>query len=224
MVNCVHEGRALTPRRRHAQTVAGTFSGRELAEQKNVLRRQAYDARNAQENKDEVSRLAIERFLQLPEYQAAQTVMWYIDCRSELRTRQHLPEAIQSGKRIVVPYCTTDARGHNKLGLWLLEDMNELVLGKWKILEPPQERWEEPGKVVLPKELDMVMVPGVGFDRQGARMGNGQGYYDRLLQQVRPDCSLVAVCYECQLFDRLVIGPYDVPMHKIVTEAAVYPE
>lgn len=199
-----------------------TLSGREIAEQKNLLRRQAYDARNAQENKDDVSRLAIERFLQLPEYQAAKTALWYIDCRSELRTRHHLPAALASGKRIAVPFCTTDAKGHNHLGLWLLEDMSELVVGKWKILEPPQDRWYDPGKVVKPEELDIVMVPGVGFDRHGGRLGNGQGYYDRLLNRLRPDCSLVAVCYECQLFERLVIGPYDVPMHKIVTESAVY--
>jgi len=204
--------------------MAGTSSAQDLAEQKNVWRRQAYDARNAQLDKDEVSRLAIERFLALPEYQAAQTVMWYIDCRSELRTRHHLPAAIASGKRIVVPFCTTDEQGQNKLGLWLLESMDELVIGKWKILEPPQDRWYDPAKVVQPHELDLVMVPGVGFDRHGARMGNGQGYYDRLLQQVRPECSLVALCYECQLFDQLPVGPYDVPMHKIVTEAAVYPE
>jgi 5-formyltetrahydrofolate cyclo-ligase len=158
----------------------------------------------------------------LPEYQAAQTAMWYIDCRSELRTRHDLPLALDSGKRIVVPYCTVDGHGENKLGLWLLESFDELVVGKWKILEPPRERWDDAAKTVQPEELDIVMVPGVGFDRQGARMGNGQGYYDRLLQQVRSDCSLIGVCYESQLFDELVMGPHDVAMHKIVTEAAVY--
>jgi 5-formyltetrahydrofolate cyclo-ligase len=53
-------------------------------------------------------------------------------------------------------------------------------------------------------------------------MGNGQGYYDRLLRQVRPDCPLVAVCYESQLFDDLIVAPHDVFMDKVVTELAVY--
>src|SRR5262245_5842642 len=110
------------------------------------MRRAAYDARNAQADKDQVSQLAVERLTQLPEYKAAGTVLWYVDCRSELRTRQVLPAALASGKRIVVPYCTVDDTGANKLGLWLLEDMNELVVGKWTILEPPRERWGEPGK------------------------------------------------------------------------------
>src|SRR5262245_59931196 len=147
---------------------------------KGVLRRAAYDARNAQSDKDAASEIAISRLLELPEYQRAGTVLWYVDCRSELRTRQALPEALASGKRIAVPYCTVDEAGANKLGLWLLEGMEELIVGKWKILEPPRERWGEAGKEVPPEEIDFAIIPGVGFSRKGARMGNGQGYYDRL--------------------------------------------
>lgn len=194
----------------------------ELLEQKNVLRRRAYDARNAQSDKDEVSRRALARLFELPEYQQVATVMWYLDCRSELRTRTALPEALASDKTIVVPYCTVDDDGANKLGLWRLERMDELVIGKWKILEPPKDQWGNPDKEVSPDRLDLVLVPGVAFDRDGGRMGNGQGYYDRLLAQVRPDCQLVALCYESQLFDDLVVGPHDVFMDKVVTEAAVY--
>jgi 5-formyltetrahydrofolate cyclo-ligase len=194
----------------------------ERVDPKAAMRRAAYDARNAQADKDRVSELAIARFLDLPEYQRAATAMWYIDCRSELRTRQALPAALGSGKRIVVPYCTVDEHGANKLGLWLLESMDELIVGKWKILEPARERWGEPGKEVPVAELDIVMVPGVGFSRDGGRMGNGQGYYDRLLTNVRADCPLVGLCYESQLFDDLVVSPHDVFMDRVVTENAVY--
>lgn len=191
-------------------------------EAKNAMRRLAYDARNAQPEKDAVSKSAVAMLMQLPEYTSAKTVMWYLDCRSELRTLHALPTALASDKRIVVPYCTVDEFGANKLGLWWLQSMEELIVGKWKILEPPRERWGENGKEVEPEELDLVIVPGVGFSRDGGRMGNGQGYYDRLLARVRPDCPLIALCYECQLFDDLVVGPHDVFMDKVVTERAVY--
>jgi 5-formyltetrahydrofolate cyclo-ligase len=187
------------------------------------MRRAAYDARNCQPDKDRVSQIAVATLLQLPEYQAAPTVLWYLDCRSELRTRHVLPEALASGKRIIVPYCTVDDAGANKLGLWWLQNMDELIIGKWKILEPPRERWGEPGKELQPVQLDLVVVPGVAFSRNGGRMGNGQGYYDRLLDRVRPDCQLIGLCYECQLFDDLVVGPHDVFMDKVVTERAIYP-
>jgi 5-formyltetrahydrofolate cyclo-ligase len=194
-----------------------------LGERKAKLRRQAYDARNAQPDKDNVSRKIIERFVALPEYAAAGTTMWYLDVRSEVRTRQHLADALNSAKRIVVPYCTVDDRGANKLGLWHLASMDELIVGKWSILEPPRDRWGDPRKEVDPRELDLVMVPGVAFTRDGARMGNGQGYYDRLLDQVRPDAPLIALAYECQLFPELAVSPHDVYMDKVITETAVYP-
>src|SRR3954469_4042064 len=189
---------------------------------KESMRRAAYDARNAQTDKERVSQLAVSLLMQLPEYRAAQTVLWYLDCRSELRTRHALPEALASGKRVVIPYCTVNERGENKLGLWWLQALDELVVGKWKILEPPRERWGDPERQMRPEQMDLVVVPGVGFGRDGARMGNGQGYYDRLLESVRPDCPLVGLCYESQLFDNLIVSPHDVFMDKIVTERAVY--
>jgi 5-formyltetrahydrofolate cyclo-ligase len=191
-------------------------------EAKGIMRRAAYDARNAQKNKDRTSEIAVATLVQLPEYRAANSALWYLDCRSELRTRHALPDALASGKKIVVPYCTVDDFGANKLGLWWLESLDELVVGKWKILEPPRERWGEPGKEFPPEQLDIVIVPGVAFSRRGGRMGNGQGYYDRLLHRVRPDCALVGLCFEGQLFDDLIVGPHDVFMDKIVTEKATY--
>lgn len=193
-----------------------------LIERKARMRRLAYDARDAQPDKDGVSKAIVERAMALPEYEAARTVMWYLDARSEVRTRHHLPEALGSDKKIVVPYCTADEKGANKLGLWYLTNMDELVAGTWKIFEPPRERWGEAGKEADPGDLDLVMVPGVAFARDGSRMGNGRGYYDRLLGGVRPDAQLIALAYECQIFQDLPVSPHDVYMDKVVTETAVY--
>ena len=193
-----------------------------LVERKAKLRREAYDARNAQANKDDVSKAIVERFISLREYAAASTAMWYLDVRSEVRTRDQLADALRSGKKIVVPYCTVDDSGANKLGLWHLTSTDELVVGTWSILEPPRERWGDPRKEVDPRELDLVMVPGVAFTRDGARMGNGKGYYDRLLDRVRPEAPLIALAYECQLFTDLPVSPHDVYMDKVITEKAVY--
>ena len=118
------------------------------ADTKSAMRRAAYDARAAQPEKEAASEAAATALMQLAEYQRANTVLWYLDCRSELRTQHALPAALASGKRMIVPYCTVDDFGANKLGLWWLQSMDELVVGKWKILEPPRERWGEAGKEV----------------------------------------------------------------------------
>ncbi len=192
-------------------------------ERKRTMRREAYDRRNTQGDKDKISEAAVARFMALPEYQASKVAMWYIDCRSETRTKPALLAEVAKGdKKIIVPYCTENENGDNKLGLWHMRSLEEMVVGKWNILEPPRELWGDSEREVEAEELDLILVPGVGFDRQGHRMGNGQGYYDRLLEKVRVDCSLVALCYESQLFDDIPVAPHDVLMDKVVTETAVY--
>lgn len=184
---------------------------------KQSLREQAHANRRAQENKEALSRQICEKFAALPEYAAARTVMLYVDVRTEVRTRQFLPVALTHGKRIVVPYCI-----EGQLELFHLENMDELSIGMYKILEPKSELRALPTKRVEPEDIDLVMVPGVAFDRGGARMGHGMGYYDKLLERVRPDAPLVALAFECQLFAEIPTAPHDVFMDKILTETAVY--
>jgi len=189
----------------------------DLQERKKQIREQSHAARNALPDKDELSQAICEKFVALPEYAAAKTVMYYVDVRSEVRTRNYLATALTHGKRIVVPYCVD-----GELELFHLENMDELAIGAYKILEPKAELRALESKRVRPQDLDLIMVPGVAFDRRGARMGHGFGYYDKLLEHSRMDCPLVALAFECQLFAEVPTMPHDIFMDKIITEAAVY--
>src|SRR5437879_13915118 len=92
----------------------------------------------------------------------------------------------------------------------------------YRILEPRPQLGHLSPKQVTPQELDLVMVPGVAFDRRGGRMGHGKGYYDKLLQHARPETPLAALAFECQLFPEIPVAPHDIFMDKVITEAAVY--
>ncbi len=188
-----------------------------VQERKNELRKLAHANRNAQENKDELSRRIVGAFMALPQYATASTVMFYIDVRSEVRTRNDLELALQSGKAIVVPWCNADG----ELELFLLESMDELELGMYRILEPKQELRLLPEKQVNVESLDLIMVPGVGFDTRGGRMGHGKGYYDKLLEHARPDTALVALAFECQVFEEIPVAEHDIFMDLIITEDRV---
>ncbi|NOQ65336.1 MAG: 5-formyltetrahydrofolate cyclo-ligase [Methyloprofundus sp.] len=190
---------------------------------KPTQRRLSYDARNAQLNKIELSQKINQSLLQTSEYQQAKTVLWYLHCRSEVMTYQTvLSELAKQDKRIVIPYCTKDTQGNNQLGLWHLEDLSELVAGTWNILEPPKARWGEGTKEVSPNDIDCVVVPGVAFDKQGGRLGNGAGYYDRLFSQLSHDCTLLALCFNSQLLEQVFMQQYDVYMHQVITETRRY--
>jgi 5-formyltetrahydrofolate cyclo-ligase len=182
---------------------------------KTFIRDLARKRRVDQKNKPELSQRIVAKFTALPAHAAAKTVLWYVDAGSEVRTRQALPEALSTGKRIVVPWCIVET---NELELFLLEDMTELIAGAYNILEPKPELRTLPAKKVNPTELDLVMVPGTAFDLRGGRMGQGKGYYDRLLASARPDAPLVALAFDCQIFDDIPVAAHDVFMDLVLTE------
>ena len=189
---------------------------------KNTVRIEAYEKRNKQSDKDALSQRICQKVIEQPSYQCAKTVMWYVGCRSEVRTQTIIKQELSQGRRIVVPYCTQDAHGQNQLGLWQLSDFSELISGRWGILEPPESRWHESGKQVAIEELELIIVPGVGFDRRGGRLGNGQGYYDNFLQQVSAATRVQGVCFESQLFDFIPMEETDVAMDFVFTQSAIY--
>ncbi len=189
----------------------------DLFERKTAIRKQAHENRRQQPEKDAVSERIVRRFMDLAEYEKAGTVMFYVDVRDEVRTRHALPEALASGKRIVVPYCL-----NGELELFWLENMDELELGMYRILEPRVELRDVAAKRLTPTDLDLVMVPGVAFDRNGGRTGHGKGYYDKLLQHARKDAPLIALSFECQLFEEIPAESHDIFMGKVVTEDSVY--
>jgi 5-formyltetrahydrofolate cyclo-ligase len=189
----------------------------QLNERKNEIRKAAHAARREQADKDGTSKRITDRVMQMPEYQAAKCVMWYVDVRDEARTRHALPDALAGGKRIVIPYCVD-----GELELFHIESMDELETGMYKILEPRADLREVAEKRVDVSELDLVIVPGVGFDARGGRTGHGKGYYDKLLENAKPETPLVALSFECQMFDEIPMQSHDIFMDKVVTEEKVY--
>lgn len=189
----------------------------QLSQRKTEIRTAAHEARRNQPDKENVSQQITDRVLALPEYQSADCVMWYIDVRAEARTRHALPAALESGKRIVIPYCVD-----GELELFHLESMEELETGMYKILEPREDLRSVAAKRVDVSELDLILVPGVAFDARGGRTGHGKGYYDKLLENAKPETPLIALAFECQMFDEIPMQDHDIFMDKVVTETNVY--
>ena len=80
---------------------------------------------------------------------------------------------------------------------------------------PEQSEW------VQPEDLATVLVPCVGFDKCGRRLGHGAGYYDRFLARC-PDVPRILVAFSAQELPEVAVGPYDLPIHAIVTEEGIW--
>ena len=74
---------------------------------------------------------------------------------------------------------------------------------------------------VEPDWPDVVVVPGLAFTAAGDRLGQGGGWYDRFLSEVRPDCTSIGVCFAEQIVDTLPVEAHDVVMDHVVTDRGV---
>jgi 5-formyltetrahydrofolate cyclo-ligase len=184
---------------------------------KRQLRIEAAARRAKQPDAERMSRAILDRVVTLPEYTRARTIMLYLDIRDEVRTRWFVPTAWSKGKQVVVPYCNP-----TELGLFRLDSFDELAASRFGVLEPTAEWRARTERAVEPREIDLVIAPGLAFDRQGGRLGYGKGYYDRFLEQTRTDALRLGVCFDCQLVPEVPLLPHDVRLDIIVTESAVF--
>ncbi len=91
-------------------------------------------------------------------------------------------------------------------------------------LEPHRYGYLQPVKdapVINPKVIDIVLVPGLAFDKKGNRLGYGMGFYDRLLEQLRPNCLKVAITCDALFVEDLPAEAHDVPMTHVATESGI---
>ena len=117
---------------------------------------------------------------------------------------------MENKKTIVVPVVEKDKRS---LILSKLEGWNDLEVGSYNILEPKKDRINE----IDIDNIDLIIVPGVGFDMNGNRIGHGKGYYDNLLKNSKRATS-IGLSFECQIIENIPTGKYDIPINIILTE------
>ena len=184
---------------------------------KKQLRKEIIAARMAQSNQEvaEKSARIIKQLGELPEFQSAGLIMFYLDFRKEVATGDLIAKCLQDGKRVVVPI--TDTKNIRLIPSEIIDYPGDLTSGTWGILEPKPECV----RPVEPTEIDFVVVPGVSFDTVGNRLGYGGGFYDRFLRLLRPEASFAALAFELQIRDDVYPEAHDYPMRYVVTENRV---
>lgn len=184
---------------------------------KERLRTRGLAARRNLPDHDDLSRRVIERLTSLPEYQAATRLGIYVGTRFEVQTLPLVQSAWAAGKRTAVPCCVGD-----ELALYWIEDPGELAPRTLGILEPTTDIRAMDERRADVASLELIIVPGVVFDRSGGRIGRGKGYYDRLLRTAAADTLIVALAFECQLVTHVPMLNHDVFMGTVLTETATF--
>ena len=163
----------------------------------------------------ERSRAITERARALPEIRDAQTihVYWPQVREREVDTRPLIEGMRAAGTQIVLPVVVAFTRAvtpEARLEHRRLEDPSALRPNRWGLREPTA------GKRVPPEALDAVIVPVLGADRRGHRIGHGFGYYDEFLHGL--DVPTIGLVYDACVIDAVPAAPHDVPVRILVTE------
>jgi len=175
-------------------------------EMRRILRLMDEDARRS------ASAAAQERLMQRPEFRKAKRIALYCHRPEETATDRLIAACRTEGRILFVP-AWQEKEARYSFSLW--DPGDPLVMGPLTILQPAHLTW------VLAKTMDLIVVPGLAFDRWGGRLGRGKGFYDRLLAEADGVCK-VGFCFRWQICDRIRMEPHDVRVDWVVTDEAVH--
>ncbi|MGL5868870.1 5-formyltetrahydrofolate cyclo-ligase [Clostridium chrysemydis] len=146
--------------------------------------------------------------ISLNSYKRAKKVFIYIGFGSEINTKSLIKIMLREGKEVFVPKVLEEEMIALKI-----TSLNNLIESKFKILEPIGEKSDIDGE-----EFDLIIMPGVAFDRSGNRIGYGKGYYDKYLKDIKSDIKKIALAYELQLIEEIETEEHDLKVDSIITE------
>ena len=209
---------------------------------KNEIRKEILNIRNNlnAEIAEQKSRIIIDKIKYTEEYKNSKSIMVYMDFKNEVSTKAFITEALAEGKKVIIPYTNTE-----KIQIIPVEinSLDDLVLCKFGYLEPKKEALNNPYDI---EKIELIIVPGVAFDKRKNRIGFGKGYYDKFLRNRNAyeknstenlnakeinEAALVketilakafALAYEFQVFEEIPAEEHDIKMDKIFTEENIY--
>lgn len=177
---------------------------------KNLLKESMLEKRDSMPN-DEIAEKSAQiksRLFGLEQYKKSKTIMFFVSFGSEISTHGMIKEALRN-KSVIVPKVA-----HHEIEPSVIIGFDNLVPGKFGILEPIETM------NIANKNIDIVLVPGIVFDKEGHRIGYGYGFYDKFLAKV-PKAVKIGLCFDFQFVDKIPRETHDVSVDFIVTEKRV---
>ena len=168
------------------------------------LQKQSYVIR------DKRSKKINEKLLFSDEFKNSEVIMTYVSLKTEVDTYGFIKEALKKGKKIVVPYLEPDSRDLYITELTTFKDLEKGFLG---IYQPKLI------KNVPFDQINLVIVPGIAYDKKNTRLGRGKAYYDRFLSKLDlSKIKIIGLGFSFQVLDFIPLDCHDIPMHKIITD------
>ncbi|MFH1845938.1 MAG: 5-formyltetrahydrofolate cyclo-ligase [Candidatus Omnitrophota bacterium] len=160
----------------------------------------------------ERSKAIQEKFLSSKEFNESTTVMTYASLPTEVDTYYINKEALKRGKRVVVPYVELTTQ---MIIASEIKEIEWLEKGPFGIYQPPKVRVQE----IPLKEIDLIVVPAIAFDKKNQRLGRGKGYYDRFLASSDlSSAKTIGLAFKFQIVENLPSDLHDIPVDRVITD------
>ena len=157
-------------------------------------------------------------FLESNLYKSSNKIMTYVSFENEVDTHNLINRMIDNKKTVSVPLILkTNSKTNDYIVSIVINSFNELQIGTYNIYEP---KYKDTCITDI-SDLDIIIVPGIAFDRNFNRIGFGGGFYDRFLSS-KPNSALkVAFAYSFQVFDKIPSESFDINLDVIITEKEI---
>jgi 5-formyltetrahydrofolate cyclo-ligase len=145
-------------------------------------------------------------------FKSAKCLCVYISLPKEAGTREVIKESLKLGKKVLVPLADLKTK---ELKLYAIKNLKtDVKKGPYGIFEP------KPAKTKLTplKEADLVVVPGVVFDRHNHRVGRGAGFYDRFLKKAPKKTAKIGLAFSFQVVSKVPVEGHDQRLDKVITD------
>jgi 5-formyltetrahydrofolate cyclo-ligase len=159
-----------------------------------------------EEDRNRKSKIIQKKLLRTLAFHRAKTIMFFNSLSGEVDTQEMIEQAHSLGKKIAVPI--TCGRGLIKPAL--LRRGMSMVCGRYGIREPATRRF------ISLRNIDLVIVPGVAFDKQGNRLGRGKGYYDAFLHKLPKTAISIGLAFDFQILPLVPTTPSDMRVNKVL--------
>ena len=179
--------------------------------QRLYLRQHLKERRRQLTERQKLSTAVQQQILNHPFLTETRHIASYQSLPDELDTWALNQELLSRGHRLALPVITPTLKG--QMNFYTVSSLETLRVNQYGIKEPlPDEKLK-----VRPDYIEVMLVPLLGFDLKGNRLGMGGGYYDRMLKKVSVSCLTVGLAFDEQEVDALQNEPWDMPLDEVIT-------
>ncbi len=167
------------------------------------------------DEQNDLSYAITEKVVSHYDFQKAKNILIYMHYNNEVQTDGIILYAFMLGKKVFIPKVEGDI-----MNFYEIHDIKECVSGFRGIPEPPVDAKCFSMSTDGPQDETLVILPGLGFDPKGRRIGYGGGYYDKYLE-ANTNCMKMAIAYDIQCVDDIPVEETDIPMDVIITDEQI---